>query len=161
MKQNLDSLRDEIQRYLETEGFVVFHGFSRSLESSSFIRWNTRLRPDYHGFLEVAQKVGAPIIVFYAAEFDTSLVDEALEDLEGADLPREEKREYERRLREMRLYEGFTYEIELSFDHQGRTYVYKLATDWYNELNDIMDEIDSAVPEEEEDNPLGGYYFNN
>ncbi|HBY63144.1 MAG TPA: hypothetical protein DEH78_25260 [Solibacterales bacterium] len=162
MKQNLDALKEEIQHYLETEGFVAFYGYPRQNETIPVVRWDTAQHPDYHPFLQAAKLVDVKLVVFHASEFTPDLVDEALEDLEDADLPREEKRTLERRLRDLRVYEGFTYALDLSFDYQGRMYLFELETEWYQEFNEVLDEIDAAAPEDEEDaGPLGGYFSNN
>lgn len=163
MTQNLDSLKDEIQTYLESEGFLVFHGYPRPLESEHDIRWNSGIHSDFRPFLAVAHEAGIKLIVFVVSRFDTELIDETLVELEEADVPREEKRVFERRLRELRSYEGFTFEIELSFDYAGRTYFFQLQTEWFSEYQDLLDEIDATIPQddEEENGPIGGYFSNN
>ncbi len=163
MKQNLDSTKDEIQQYLEAEGFLTFYGYGRPLESSSELRWDTSKHPDFRGFLNVARGAGVKIVIFASYEFSLDIIDEWLDDLVEADMPREEKRSFERRLRELRAYEGFTHEIELSFDHDGKTYLFQLETDWYREFQDLINELDDTVPDEdeEEEGPLGGYFSNN
>lgn len=161
MKPNLDKLKDEIERYLDAEGFVVFHAHSRLLDSAPIIEWNTDSVPDYRLFLEAARKIGASLVVFHHGSFSTSLIEEAFEDLEDADMPRDEKRALERRLRELSVYEGFTHMIELSFDHHGRIYLFTLETDWYEELHRIMEEIQASLPDDDEDGPMGGYFSNN
>lgn len=163
MKQNLDSLKDEIQTYLESEGFLVFHGYPRPLESEHDIRWNSASHSDFRPFLTLAREAGVKLIVFVVSRFNTELIDETLVELEEADVPRDEKRVFERRLRELRAYEGFTFEIELSFDYANRTYVFQLQTEWFSEYQDLLDEIDATVPQEDEDEdgPIGGYFSNN
>lgn len=163
MKQNLDALKDEIQQHLESEGFLVFHGFSRPLESIREIRWNIRTHPDFRQFVSIARQMGAKLIVLYAPQFDTILLDETLTELEEMDLPRDEKRVFERRLRELRGYEGFTHEIQLSFDYEGHVYLFELQTEWFGDYQNLLDEIDASVPEDEDDEegPIGGYFSNN
>ena len=76
----------------------------------------------------------------------------------------DDRRAIERRLREMRIYQGFTCGIELSFDREGRTYVYDLHTEWFGDFLDTLDEIDSYMPsegEEDEEGPIGGYFSRN
>ncbi len=100
-------------------------------------------------------------MTLHAHEFSEDVIDDALERLEASGLPREERRTMEQRLREMRGYAGFTCQIELSFDLAPRTYVFELRTEWFDELDEILDEIDGASGEENEKGPLGGYYSNN
>ena len=163
MKQNLDSLKDEIRQYLDAEGFLVFHGHVRPLESGRYVRWNVDAHPDFRPFLTVARQAGVNLIVFAALQFGTALIEETLSELEEADMPREEKRLLERRLREFLAYEGFTSEIELSFDYLDHTYVFQLRTDWYTDYEDLLDEVDATIPPEDEDDegPIGGYFSNN
>jgi len=62
----------------------------------------------------------------------------------------------------MRAYEGFTCQIELSFDHAQRTYVFEVRTDWFDELNDMVERIEYSYQDDEEDeSPLSGYYSKN
>ena len=45
----------------------------------------------------------------------------------------------------MRAYDGFVCEVELSFDHQGSMFVFDLRTDWYQELTEVLEEIETVV----------------
>jgi len=69
MNRNLDELRTEILEYLETKGFVVFHGYSRLGDADSFAAWDVEQRPDYRQFLDAAQRVGAKLVVYHHREF--------------------------------------------------------------------------------------------
>ncbi len=81
------------------------------------VLWDTEHYPDYRMFLEVAQKAGIKLMLFGSREFEPSDIDDLLEHLEDCDLTREEHREYEKRLRDFRIYEGVTCSLELAFDH--------------------------------------------
>jgi hypothetical protein len=161
MRLNLETLRPEIQEYLESRGMVVFHGYPRSGDPSVPVFWDTQRHPDYRMFLAAAEAAGARLLTLYAREFTDDLVDDALERLEESGLPRDEQRAIEMRLREMRGYAGFTCHIELSFDLASRVYVFDLRTVWFDDLNDLLDRIDDAYGEgdEEDEGPLGGGYF--
>lgn len=163
MRQNLDSLRTEIQEYLESHHFIVFHGHSRLMDTLPVVYWDLERFPDFHLFLKAAEAAGARMIVFHQREFAGDLIDNALDQLQEIDLPPSERRAMERRLKELRVYEGFICTLELSFDYQNRIYLFDLRTEWYNELNDILDEIDASLPGEEEDDegPMGGYFSKN
>jgi hypothetical protein len=163
MKPDLDKLKSELPEYLRNNGFIVFPCFLRTDESLPLIRWNTAKDSDYRAFLAAAQQAGSRIITVYEQEFSEHL-SEAAETLEACEIPREEYRAFERRLTELRVYDGFTCELELSFDHGGRVYVFALRTDWYMEFLDLMDELDeyySGSEEEEDEGPLGGYFSRN
>jgi hypothetical protein len=164
MNLNLDTLKGEIRDYLEGEGFVVFHGYSRLAELDSFVAWDTDRLPDYRTFLNTAKAAGVRMIVYHFREFSSVHIDDATDRLEDAEFGADERRNVERRLRELHAYEGFTCAIELSFDYQGRVYVFNLRSDWYEEYFDLLEEIDAAIPEtaeEDEDDSMGGYYSRN
>lgn len=162
MKPNLDTLKTEIEQYLEESGLAVFYGYSRALESIQAVCWDCDQYPDYRRFVKAAQTAGVKVIVFNQREFSADQVDEALEQLATCDMPREEYHELERRLNEMRIYDGFICAIELSFDHEGRVFLFDLRTDWYEDLSEILDEIQIMNAEsDDEDHTIGGYFSKN
>jgi hypothetical protein len=164
MKQNLDVLKTEIREHLEGRDVAVFHGYSRSMDNVSMVFWDTQRYPDYKQFLDTAEAAGARLLVLHAREFSAILVDNALEQLEEGDFGPDDRRAIERRLRELRAYDGFTCAIELSFDQNGRVYMFELRTEWYDEFSDLLDEIDSAMPQPEDESdegPIGGYFSKN
>jgi hypothetical protein len=161
MKPNLDSLTEEIQNYLEAEHFIVFRSRSRVPDEARLVEWDSEKHSDYRQFLDCALKLGVRLINFHTREFNATYREDAVEQLEESELPRDEKRDLERRIEELALYEGFVCAIELSFDYDQRVYVFDLETEWYEEWHDIMDEIEDALPED--DSPGGSYnlYSNN
>jgi len=162
MNVNLDTLKGEVLAYLGSEGFVVFHGYSRLADTDSFASWDVGRHPDFRRFLEAAKKAGATLIVYHERVFSRPLLEETADRVEATNLTGEERRSLDRRLREFRAYEGFTCALELSFDYQGRVYLFHLSADWYEDYLDLMDEIEAATEEEaEEDESLGGYYSSN
>ena len=118
MDIDLDTLKTEILQYLEASGFAVFRSHSGELEGLPLVCWDCERFPDYRMFLETAQKVNARLILFAAREFEASEIDEELEELEDCDISRDDRREYERRLREYRKHEGVTCSLELGFRSQ-------------------------------------------
>lgn len=165
MKANLDRLKDEIQEYLESRNFVVFHSHSRITEPASLIHWDSRLYPDFKAFLEVCKQLEVRLVCFHHRELSPDFIDDAMDDLESVDIPRDEYQRLEERLRELRIYEGLTSVVELSFTCQNQAYLYSQRADWYEELLEIADEIDDylAVESEEEGNEesMGGYFSRN
>ncbi|MBZ5610414.1 MAG: hypothetical protein LAP38_19295 [Acidobacteriia bacterium] len=161
MKQKLEGLKTEIEQYLEQSGMAVFYGCSRAQESLP-VYWDCDQHPDYRQFVQAARAAGVKLIVFHQREFSSGQIDEAVEQLEGCDLPAEDYREFERHLNRMRAYDGLICAIELSFDLEGRVFLFDLHTDWYQELADLMDEIQvlTATPDDDE-TPLGGYFSKN
>jgi hypothetical protein len=163
MNVDLHSLKDEIIEHLGNEGFVVFHGYSRLANTDSFVTWDTDRHPDFRLFLGAAKKAGVGMIVFHERKFSSEHVEDVRDRLEACDLTAEERRNLERRLSELRAYEGFTCALELSFDYQGRVYLYNVRAEWYEDYLDLLDEVDMTSPDEEaeEDESMGGYYSRN
>lgn len=165
MKQNLDVLKTEIQEYLDREKFVTYFGYSRTLDGLPIVMWDTERHPEYQQFLKAAAAAGVKLIVIHSREFSVRFVENALEEIEGSDLSPEERRSIERRLRDMRAYDGFTCAVELSFDVGHRAYIFELRTEWYDEFSELLDEIDLSLPgeddEDEDEGPIGGYFSKN
>lgn len=163
MKLNLDTLRTEIQDYLEARGMVIFQSFPRSNEASSPVYWDTEHHPNYHEFLAAAEAAGVRLVTLFARELDEDMIEDALEQLADSSLDRDERRSIEARLKEMRGYAGFVCQIELSFDLSPRVYVFDLRTEWFEDLSDLMERIEDSYREEDEGEPplRGGYFSKN
>jgi hypothetical protein len=164
MRPNLDTLRREIEQHLESRGMAVFRSYPRADSESSLngaIFWDSENHPDYREFVEAAWAAGARMMTLYAREFTADIVESSLVQLSDTELERDERRALEARLNEMRAYQGFTCQVELSFDHAQRTYVFDLRTDWFDELNDLVERIEDSYQDEGDENPLSGYYSNN
>ena len=123
------------------------------------VYWDTGLHPDYKEFLAAAEAADARIITFFVREFSTELVEEAWERLEESEMDREERRVIEMRLRECSAYTGFTCQIELSFDSGARVYIFDLRTEWFDDISDLLDRIDDARTEVQDDPEPPGPYF--
>jgi hypothetical protein len=160
---NLDTLKREILDSLEAGGFAVFRGSPGGLEGQPMVLWDVEHYPDYQMFLETARKTGASLIVFASREFQSSDVDDLLEQLADCDLARDDQRDYERRLRELRIFEGVTCSLEIAFDHNSRLYVYEVQPDWYDDFLNLEEEINSHLEENDLDSgsSLGGYFSKN
>jgi hypothetical protein len=160
MKLNLDSVRSEIQEYLEKRKIVIFHGFPRGGDPTSSVYWDTERQPDFKAFLAAAEAAGVRLVTLYSRELEEDLVEDALEQLaEASSLDRDERRAIEMRLKEVRSYCGFTCQIELSFDLAPRVYIFDLRTEWFDDLNDLTDRIEEAYRKEDGGETLGGGYF--
>jgi hypothetical protein len=164
MKQNLDELKTEMASYLQANGFAVFHGFSRNTDGGPEVEWDTMHYPDYKQFLHIAKELGIKLIVLHHRDFSSAIIDRAIDELAGSPMEYQEQRQVEQRLRELAMYDGFTCMVEMSFDFQDTIYLYELRTDWFNELNVILDELDlhsGMESDSEDEGPLGGYYSKN
>ena len=159
---NLDTLKTEIEAFLEAQGFAVFHGYSRMLDTLPIVYWDCDRHPDYKEFVKSAKAAGARVMVLHQRELVAEQINDALEELESLEMPRNEHRGFERRLKDLRKYEGLTCALELSFDHEGRVFLFDLSTEWYEELSEILGELQLLAPEEdEEDDSMGGYFSKN
>ena len=163
MDLNLDTLKREILDYLETAGFAVFHSSPGTLDSMPTVLWDTEHYPDYRMFLDVAAKTGSRMVLLASREFDASDIEDLSAQLDDCELSREERRDYESRLRGMRGFEGVTCSLELAFDHESRLYVYEVQPDWYEEFLGIEDEITARLADDDFDgnDSLGGYFSKN
>ena len=165
MDLNLDTLKREILEYLDSSGVAVFHSSPGGLDGQPLVLWDTERHPDYQMFLEVARKAETRVIIFASREFQAADMDDLLGQLDELDLTREEKRDYEKRLRDLRVHEGVTCSLELAFDYHSRLYVYEMQPDWYDEFLSVEDEIMSLIADHDDDmddeEPLGGYFSKN
>ena len=164
MDLNLNTLKREILEYLESREFAVFRSAPGVLEGNALVLWDVEKYPDYQMFLDTAAKAGVKLILFAAREFASDDLDGLLQQLEECDLPREEQRDYQSRLRKLRVYEGVTCSLELAFSHESRLYVYELQPDWYEDFMELEDEIIALITDDDgmdDEEPLGGYYSKN
>lgn len=163
MATDLETMKTEILAYLGEVRLPVFYGYPGFSDPAEQIFWDTEHQADFRKFLQVAQSAGAKLIIFHHRAFSLDQIDEALDHLEDSDLTREEKRNFESRLRELQPYEGFTCSLELSFVLDGRTYVYERNTEWYRNLQDVLSEIEAVTGEDVDDSDegIGGYFSNN
>ena len=164
MDLNLDTLKREILEYLEDAGLAVFFGSPGGLEGLPMVLWDTERHPSYQDFLEVGRKADVRILIFASAEFESSDIEELTEQLDECELSRDERRDFESRLRNLRLHEGVTCTLELAFDLGGRLYVYEVQPDWYEDFLNLEEEISERLPDSEEiegGDSLGGYFSKN
>jgi hypothetical protein len=161
---NLDTLKQEILEFLNASGFAVFHSIPGGLEGFPIVLWDTERFPDYQMFLDVARQSGIKLILLAVREFESSDLDDLLAQLDDCELTREERRDYESRLRELRIFTGVTCSLELAFDYQSRLYVYEVQPDWYEEFMGVEEEIAARASDDDgpmEDDSLGGYFSKN
>jgi hypothetical protein len=162
MKPQLDRIKTEIEKYLGESGIEIFYGQSRTFESVPPVRWDGDRYPDFRLFVKAAQAAGAKMLVYHERKFSAEQLDDALEELSSCDMPRDEHKSMERRLEKMRAYEGLVCAIELSFDHEGRVFLFDLRTDWFEELTDILEELELMGGDLDDDDPsMGGYFSKN
>src|SRR5258705_3617812 len=144
---NLDTLKREILTYLEARDFAVFRSAPGTLDGTQMVLWDSENYPDYQMFLEAATKVGVKLILFATREFTAEDVSDLLEQLEELTLERDQQRDYQNRLRDLRRYEGQICALEMAFNNDSRLYVYEMQPDWYEEYLTVEDEIDASQAE--------------
>ena len=166
MNVNLNALRQEIAEHVTSRGLVVFECDLRSVETEQAVYWNLDREPDYKRFVAAAEAAGARLVTIYSRDLKGDLLESLLEKIEDLPLEPSERRSLERRLRELRAYEGFTGHIEISFDVAGRDYIFDLRAEWYEEIDELMDEMAAAVDDAEDDDdasdePMAPYFSRN
>ena len=67
----------------------------------------------------------------------------------------------EGRLKDFRAYEGFVCQLELSFAEGQRTYIFDQPTEWYEEMEQLVEQVEDSFNGAVDENPLGGYFSNN
>ena len=161
MTNDLGSLLPEIEAVVKEKGIALFHGKSRLAEDYPFIEWETERDPDYRKFLDAAVSCGVKLVCIHPHLFAMPELDDAVDSIAHADLPPAERRLYEKKLAELRVYLGFTCGLELTFDHQDNIYAFHLRTPWRIEFIRILDLIDDRFPDDEAEagEPMGGPYF--
>jgi hypothetical protein len=164
---NLETLKGEILDYLAASEFGVYRSYPGGLEGLPIVSWDSETFPDYRMFLEAARKAGQKLILFASRPFEEEEILEALDELEGSGVERDEQREYESRLRAARRHVGSICVVELAFDHNAHLYVYEARPDWYDQFLEACEEISTLFAgggDDDEDEPnesLGGFYSNN
>jgi hypothetical protein len=160
---NLDTLKREILDHLSVKGFAVFLGRAGSIEGLPTVLWDVDHYPDYRMFLDVAKQAGVTLVVLATHEFEAEDLDDLKDQLEEIELTREERREYEKRIRDLRIFQGVTCSIELAFDHDGRLYLYEVQPDWYEDFLAIDEELAGRAAEDglDDTDTLGGYFSKN
>lgn len=162
MAIDLETLKSDIQAHLESTSLAIFHGVMAS-HSPASIFWDTEREPDFRKFLEAAQKAGVKLITFDHDQFTQDEIDEAFENLDECGFSRDERRQYENRMRELRKYEGFTSRVEMSFTLDGVLYAFRVQSDWYIEWLDVAGELElmSDVGSDDGSDDLPGYFSTN
>lgn len=165
MDLNLDNLKNSISEHLERSEFAIFHHDPGIFDASLVVTWDIETFPDFQLFLDAARKLGVRMILFSARIFDEAELVEAEEELETSEVPREDRREYEKAFGQFREHTGATCTIELAFQYETHFYLYEARADWYDEFVNVNDEVIAfgALDDDEvdSDGSLGGFYSKN
>jgi hypothetical protein len=154
MNSNLETQLAEMQNYLESNGFVIFHSDMRSPElPHGGIYWNAEKHPDFRDFAAAAQAVGVRMMTLFSRIFDAEAIDLVLEGLDFEGLDRGERRTMEQKLDQLRDCDGFVCRIELSFDHAERTYIYDVRTDWLDDFEELAEDMGTPFDDDDVGEP--------
>jgi hypothetical protein len=165
MHENLDRLKNEIDEYLHSNSFIVFHGQSRIHgDDSRIVYWDTALYPNYTDFLKTAEAAGVRFLVMHTEIFDEATVEDLENGLESIEMPRDERRALDKRIQEFGAYTGMICEIELSYVFDNQIYLYSTQALWYRDYEDLYEELmlaGSGFDEGPDDSSMGGYFSKN
>lgn len=151
MIPSLENTKNEIEEYLHNEQIAVFQGYVPKLESQPVAFWDTNRHPDFREFLNAARMLGVKTVILTVMSFTRGVLEDARMRLEDCDVPGEERRSLEKRLRDLQRYEGFLRGVDLLFDHQGRTFICSRHADCFEEFAQLSSLIDDYPSYEDED----------
>jgi hypothetical protein len=153
---SLDSLHSEIHSKLQDQGFAVFYSLGRLMDKLTIVHWDWESHPSIDGYLQVAKQLDIKVMQMH----DRTLTPEVLEDAElqlnQASLPANDVRDLSKRLQQVKRHIGERCLMELSFDYRDRVYLFTVETDWYADLNDMLDVLLYSSPDLNDDEPRGG-----
>ncbi len=173
VRPNPQILKDEIPEFLRSEGLGLFPVDPALWPAQQAIWWDTRRQPDYRAFLATAQSVNSRLILFFEEELTEERLEQAEDLLEGVSEDPVEYREYARRLGQIRSHLGFTGRVGIGFSHGGSLYWFEVEAPWYEQLQELEEELQLAgtglgpdfdlddPDDEDEDPPMGNFYSRN
>ena len=159
MMINLDTLLPDVFDSIKERGLTIFHCELRALDPPSAVYWDVAQHPGFDGFLDAAVSGGAKIIALYSHRFSEDQIEEAIMQLEDSEVEMRERREIEKELRNLRMHKGRVSQIEMTFTHGSREYVFDVRADWFDEYTDLIDRIETSFMVTDDDSPLDGGYF--
>ena len=137
----LDQVKTEIEAYLRENNFVVFYGYSRAYDESAIVSWDSVQRPDYMDFIKVAEAVGVRFVVLHVDVFGDEAIEDLENGLEGLELPAGERRQLEKRIKDLEAYTGMVSALELSFNFDNQVYMMTLEATWHDEYEELYEEL--------------------
>jgi hypothetical protein len=112
--------------------------------------------------VDVAKESGARLLIFSSSTLDEDDLDAARERLEDASMDREERDGFLERITVLRRHEGQAAWVRIAYEHEGRWFAYERIAPWYDEYRDMMEEMNSYLPDMEEGEEHGpGFYSPN
>jgi len=152
MVQDLSSIQDDVQAFIQGLGMRRFHGYIP--EEMPNVLWEgDDLHESWKDFLELARASGAAFVTMNVAQLDSDDIDLLISELRRSTLSREDDLELARGLRS---YVGRTGFIQLGFPYQGVMFLCELSTEWYESyrsLQEMADDLGGIMIEGSGDGP--------
>ena len=162
MRENLESLSQKIEAYLQENEIVIFRSEPRgSALLPGAVYWDTVEDSDFRSFVDAARALNVRLMTMHTTRFGEHDLEETLFLLSESSLSLEEKKEFERQLAPLDDYCGFVGRVELAFDFAARPYVFELTTEWFQEYEDLADQVESTLSELGASDPLSGFFPTN
>jgi len=138
MVQDLSSIQDDVQAFIQGLGMRRFHGYIP--EEMPNVLWEAEdLHESWKDFLELARASGSAFVTMNAAQLDSDDIDLLISELRRSTLSREDDLETARGLRS---YVGRTGFIQLGFPYQGVMFLCELSTEWYEAYRSLQEMAD-------------------
>jgi hypothetical protein len=164
MRANLGKIHTEMLQYLRKENFVVFPT-SDDVSHASLTVWDVQADNDWQHFTDSALAIGCRVMRVRTWQMVEDDLDELLDLLTAAgdELPEGELKQFEERIGELRRYQSMIGRVDLSFDHEQRTFRYSLSTEWMEDffllLEELTMEADTAgMRQRPPQGPVSGYF---
>jgi hypothetical protein len=99
MVKNLDELKDEIEKYLQKEGFAIFYGMDMSPKAAPDVSWISD-ENDWKDFLAVAKNEGVKTVILDIAKESEGSINQHLKDelLAASEEERKQVRDQQERM---------------------------------------------------------------
>jgi hypothetical protein len=138
MLDDLSTVQDDVQAFIQGLGMRRFHGYIP--EEMASVLWETEdVHESWKDFLELARASGAPFITMNTLQLDADDVDLLVSELRRSTLSREEDLETARALRSQVGRTGF---IQLGFPYQGVMFLCEVSTEWYENYRSLQEMAD-------------------
>lgn len=138
MLNDLSSVQDDVQAFIQGLGMRRFHGYIPE-EMPSVVWESEDMHESWKDFLELARASGAPFVTMNAVQLDSDDVDLLVSELLRSSLSHEDDLETARSLRSEAGRTGF---IQLGFPYQGVMFLCEISTDWYENYRSLQEMAD-------------------
>jgi hypothetical protein len=138
MLQDLTSLHDDINAFVQGVGLRRFHGYIPDEMPS--VMWDSDdVLESWKDFVELARASGAAFLTMNSVQLESDEVEFLLSELRRSSFSREEDVETARQLR---AYYGRIGFIQLGFPYQGVMFLCEISTEWYDGYKALQEMAD-------------------